>query len=67
MRLILFLLFVFPSIALSTDKAFIILDAAKSDYIIAEDLHIFKLQEFNSLLLEKHFNLKQNQNNEIIW
>lgn len=66
MRLILFLLFVFPSIALSTDKAFIILDAAKSDYIIAEDLHIFKLQEFNSLLLEKHFNLKQNQNNEII-
>lgn len=65
MKLIYFLFFLSFS-ALSSDRAFIIVDSTPDNYIVAEDVHVFESQGINSRYLEKHFNMKGNQTASIV-
>lgn len=67
MKILFFIfLIVFSQSALSSDKAFILMDSIKSDYLIADDLEFFKVQKFYEPMLEKHFSMKGNQVDSIL-
>ena len=61
-----FLLVIINSNAFSKEKAFVLLDAKKNDFLIDRDISYFKRTTIKNNLLEKYFNLKTNQRNELI-